>query len=105
MNEVAPSGSWCLWEHLGAGAAPAAPGQNLLVRRSGERDPEFGEDTFKRLAEGPEGRYLTRRSTLGPDAQAQALARFVAILDEGDEKPYDPVLPSNAHRPRRIRDA
>jgi len=92
MNELAPPGAWCLWEHLGAGAAPPAPGQNLLMRRSDERDAEFGEYTFKHLAEGPESRYLTPRSTnpahrrilLAPDAQVQAIARFVAVLEEVD---------------------
>src|SRR5690606_14636678 len=50
MNEIAPQGAWCVWEHLGVpGAAPPAPGQNLLVRRADVRDAEFGEYTFKHL--------------------------------------------------------
>ena len=94
MNEIAPQGAWCVWEHLGAaGAAPPAPGQNLLVRRADVRDAEFGEYTFKHLAEGPDGRYLAPRSTnsahqripLAADAQVQAIARFVAVLEERDE--------------------
>jgi hypothetical protein len=94
MNEIAPQGAWCVWEHLGAaGAAPPATGQNLLVRRADPCDAEFGEYTFKHLAEGPEGRYLAPRSTnpthrripLAPDAQVQAIARFVAVVEEGDE--------------------
>ena len=97
MNEIAPAGAWCLWEHLGtAGAAPPAPGQHLLVRRPDERDPDFGEYTFKHLyAEGPEGRYLAPRSygtqviseSLSPamPTRVTAVARFVAVLDEGDD--------------------
>lgn len=94
MNEIAPQGAWCVWEHLGvAGATPPAPGQNLLVRRADVRDAEFGEYTFKHLAEGPDGRYLAPRSTnsahrripLAADAQVQAIARFVAVLEEGGE--------------------
>ncbi|WP_437979283.1 SNF2-related protein [Sorangium sp. So ce295] len=97
MNEVAPHGAWCLWEHLGAGSAPPAPGQNLLVRRPDEGDADFGEYTFKHLAEGPDGRYLAPRSTnpahrripLAPDAEVQAIARFIAVLEEGDgEGPF-----------------
>jgi len=91
MNEIAPAGAWCLWVHLNAGgAAPPAPGQNLLVRRPDERDPDFGEYTFKHLAEGPDGRYLAPRSTnknhpripLAKDADVTAVARFVAVLEE-----------------------
>jgi hypothetical protein len=94
MNEVAPQGAWCIWEHLGApGAAPPAPGQYLLVRRSDARDAEFGEYTFKCLVEGPDGRFLAPRSTnpahrripLAADAEVQAIARFVAVLEEGGE--------------------
>jgi hypothetical protein len=90
MNEVAPPGAWCLWEHLGAGAAPPAPGQNLLVRRADGRDADFGEYTFKHLVEGPGGRYLAPRSTnpahrrisLAAGAEVHAIARFVAVLEE-----------------------
>jgi hypothetical protein len=96
MNEVAPQGAWCVWEHLGVpGAAPPAPGHNLLVRRADVLDAEFGEYTFKHLVEGPDGRYLAPRSTnsahrripLAADSQVQAIARFVAVLEEGDEGP------------------
>jgi SOS-response transcriptional repressor LexA len=92
MNEIAPAGAWCLWEHLNAaGAAPPAPGQNLLVRRPDERDADFGEYTFKLLAEGPDGRYLSPQSTnkshqripLARNAEVTAVARFVAVLDDG----------------------
>ena len=91
MNEIAPAGAWCLWEHLNTGGvAPPAPGQNLLVRRPDERDPDFGEYTFKHLAEGPDGRYLAPRTTnknhqripLAKDANVTAVAQFVAVLDE-----------------------
>jgi replicative superfamily II helicase len=91
MNEIAPEGAWCVWEHLGVvGAAPPAPGQNLLVRRADVNDAEFGEYTFKHLSEGPDGRYLAPRSTnpshrripLAADAPVQAIARFVAVLEE-----------------------
>ena len=59
---------------------------------SNRRDTEFGEYTFKHLAEGPEGRYLAPRSTnpahsripVAPDAEVHAVARFVAVLEEGD---------------------
>ena len=35
--------SECLWEHRNnRRAAPPAPGQNLLVRRPDEGDPDFG---------------------------------------------------------------
>jgi len=96
MNELAPDGAWCLWEHLGtAKAAPPAPGQNLLVRRSDQRDPDFGEYTFKSLMEGPEGRYLSPRSTnkshrkipLPRDAEVHAVARFVAVLNPSADRP------------------
>jgi SOS-response transcriptional repressor LexA len=92
MDEVAPAGAWCLWEHLGAdGVAAAAPGQKLLVRRPDYRDSDLGEYTFKQLAEGPDGRYLAPRSTNGShqrivldaDASVDAIARFVAVLEEG----------------------
>jgi SOS-response transcriptional repressor LexA len=100
MNEIAAAGAWCLWEHLNTpGATPPAPGQNLLVRRPDERDPDFGEYTFKHLAEGPNGRYLAPRSTnkshqripLAHDADVTAIARFVAVLDEASsESDRDP---------------
>ncbi len=91
MNEIAAPGAWCLWEHLGtAGVAPPATGQNLLVRRADEHDPDFGEYTFKHFGEGPGGRYLAPRSThpnhrrisLASDADIAAVARFVAVLED-----------------------
>lgn len=92
MNEVAPPDAWCLWQHLGVPEAPAvAPGENLLVRRPTGSDPEFGEYTFKQLAEGPDGRSLMPRSTnpahrpiaVPPEADLAAIARFVSVLDGG----------------------
>ena len=91
MDEIAPVGAWCLWEHLNTeGAAPAESGQNLLMLRPDKLDPDFGEYTFKRLVDGPDGRFLTPRSTnknhqripLAKDADVSALARFVAVLEE-----------------------
>ncbi len=91
MDEIAPAGAWCLWEHLGgAGAAPAAPGEDLVVRRPDERDADFGEFTFKRLVEGPDGRHLAPRSTnpahrripIAAADEVEAVARFVAVLEE-----------------------
>ena len=93
MNEIAPPGAWCLWEHVNAaGAAPAARGENLLVRRTEERDADFGEYTFKCLVEDSGGRYLAPRSTnpehkrisLAVDAEIIAVARFIAVLVDGD---------------------
>ena len=94
MNEIVPAGSWCLWEHLNAGAAPPAPGENLLVRRPDDNNPEFGEYTFKRLVEDPTGRHLAPRSTnpkhrripLANDADIEAIARFVAVLEDDREE-------------------
>jgi hypothetical protein len=91
MNELAPPGAWCVWEHLGAaGTAPPTPGQDLLVRRPDARDAEFGEYTFKHLGEGPDGRYLAPRSTnlahqripLSPHDEVLAVARFVGIIEQ-----------------------
>ncbi len=91
MDQIAPAGAWCLWEHLNvAGVAPAAPGQNLLVRRPDDQDADLGGYTFKHLAERPEGRWLVPRSTnpthkqipLGADENVTAVARFVAVLEE-----------------------
>ena len=93
MNEIAAPNAWCLWEHLNTpGAEPSTPGQNLLVRRSDARDPEFGEYTFKCLGEGPDGRYLAPRSTnkshqrilIASDVEVTAVARFIAVLEEAD---------------------
>jgi phage repressor protein C with HTH and peptisase S24 domain len=94
MNEIASHGAWCVWEHLrAAGVAPPAPGQNLVVRRADANDPELGEYTFKQLVEGPDGRYLVPRSTnpmhrrmaLVGDAGVEAIARWVAVLETGDD--------------------
>ncbi|MCX5742959.1 MAG: helicase-related protein [Proteobacteria bacterium] len=100
MNELVPLGAWCLWEHLGAvGAAPPAPGQNLLVRRADTRDADFGEYTFKHLAESPDGRYLVPRSTnpthrriqVTRDDEIDAIARFIGVVSTADLSAGEPT--------------
>ena len=91
MDRVAPKDSWCLWQHLNeTGVAPAATGEDLLVRRPDGPDPEFGQFTFKRLVETQDSRELApvsdnlvhRPILLSGDAEVQALARFVAVVVE-----------------------
>ncbi|MDR0966380.1 MAG: DEAD/DEAH box helicase [Myxococcales bacterium] len=90
MDEIAPVGTWCLWEHLGAiGAMPAASGENLLLRRSDTHDADLGEYTFKHFTDGPNGRALAPRSTnpihrptsLASDEEVRAIARFIGVLE------------------------
>ena len=93
MDRVAPKSAWCLWQHFGAeGVGGPAVGEDLVVRRPGGGDPELGEFTFKRLAEEPGGRKLVPVSTirehqaikLGEGDEIKEVARFVALLEEGD---------------------
>lgn len=97
MNRVAPDGSWCLWQHLGAaGAPPAVPGEYLLVRREDPDDPALGGFTFKRWVRAPDGARLTpvtREPGYAPilltpeDEQTTAhLARFIEVLHLDDSE-------------------
>jgi SOS-response transcriptional repressor LexA len=88
MDRVAPPGSLCLWQHLGAPGVPAASvGEDLLVRREERDDPELGGFTFKRLASDETGLRLVPMSTnrdhvamaIGP--ALSAVARFVAVVE------------------------
>lgn len=86
MDQIAPNGSWCLWEHLGAaGVAPARDGDRLIVRRATETDPELGEFTFKELVEKDGKLWLMPRSTapLAPipadPANLHAVARWIGV--------------------------
>jgi SOS-response transcriptional repressor LexA len=90
MNQVVPSGSWCLWESFGnPDVSPPTAGDLLIVRRANEHDPELGEFTFKQLMEDAEGRFLAPRSSnqayvkirLRPTDAVNAVARFIAVVD------------------------
>jgi hypothetical protein len=93
MDEVAPPGAWCLWEHLGVGASAPALGENLLVRRPDARDDELGAFTFKQLVEDAHGRWLVPRSRnpihqripIPADADIEAIARFIGVLEDSHE--------------------
>jgi hypothetical protein len=92
MDRVAPPGSLCLWQHLGAaGVAAASVGEDLIVRREGHHDPDLGGYTFKRLAEDSTGRRLVPVSTnpthaaLPIEADLAAIARFVAVVEPGGQ--------------------
>jgi type III restriction enzyme len=95
MNRVAPDGSWCLWQHMGAaGVPPAAPGEYLVVRRHDPHDASLGGFTFKRWERGPSGARLTPLSRepgfapilLSPDDEEATthLARFIEVLHLDD---------------------
>jgi len=97
MNRVAPDGSWCLWQHIGAaGVPPPAPGEYLLVRREDPDDPHLGDFTFKRWEPTPSGARLAPVSrdpkfqpillSLEDEQVTTHLARFVEVLhfDEAD---------------------
>ncbi len=94
MSRVAPDGSWCLWQHIGAAGAPApAPGEYLLVRREDSNDPQLGRFTFKRWDRTPEGGRLAPVSRdprfkpilLSPDDEETThLARFIEVLHLDD---------------------
>jgi ATP-dependent helicase YprA (DUF1998 family) len=91
MDRVAPAGSLCLWQHLGASGAPAAgSGEDLLVQREDRHDAELGNYTFKRLADDAEGRRLVPVSTNPSHAEIpvgaglQAVARFLAVVQLDD---------------------
>jgi len=94
MDKVASKGSWCLWEHLGAeGVAAPAPGEDLLVRRPDENDPELGAYTFKRLLQADTGLSLIpvsnnpdhARIDLNETDDLGAVARFVCVVVNGME--------------------
>ena len=91
MDRVAPDGSWCLWQHVGAEGVPApAPGELVLVRRSDASDPSLGEFTFKRWVCRDSGFVLEPMShdpsfqpILLDDVDEQDLvfvARFIEVL-------------------------
>lgn len=94
MDKVAPSGSWALWEHMGAfGVAAASNGDAVLVRRA-DHDPELGRFTFKRLRAVGDAVQLLPESTdrtigsLALAAEDRIVARFVATLrDDGTMNP------------------
>ena len=88
MDELVPKGAWCLFEHLGAGARPAAPGDYVIVRRENAHDPDFGEFTFKQLVQRRDGWVLVPRSSrpehreipmLLEDGPFTFIARFVGV--------------------------
>jgi len=94
MDKVAPKDAWCLWQNLrAAGVSGPAVSEDIVVRRPGGGDPELGAFTFKRLAEGPDGRLLVpvslnpehRPIVLSAEEEFEGIARFVALLEEGDE--------------------
>lgn len=89
MDQVAPRGAWCLWQHVGAGGVPpVAVGEDIILRRPDQVDPELGRFTFKRLLETPDGRKLApvsqnaahRAIGLSPGEDVQAVARFIAVV-------------------------
>ena len=96
MDRVAPKGSWCLWQHVGAaGVAAAAAGEDIIVRRPDGPDDELGQFTFKRLAETADGRALRPVSSnpehlvipLGDGDAVEAVARFIAaVRGEADDR-------------------
>jgi hypothetical protein len=88
MDKIAPKGSWCVWQHLGAqGVSGPAVGEDLLIRRTDGHDPELGQFTFKRLVEADGHRQLLPVSTngvhkaiqLAGDDAVEAIARFVSV--------------------------
>lgn len=102
MDRVAPDGSWCLWQHVGAPGAPApAPGELVLVRRSDPYDPSFGGFTFKRWVQRGDGYVLEPMShdatfqsiTLAAEDDDLAfVARFIEVLHID----HDDVVPVQA---------
>lgn len=96
MNRVAPDGSWCLWQHIGAAGVPApAPGEYLLVRREDPDDPRLGGFTFKRWELTAHGARLVPVSRdpgfkpillLTPEDEETTthLARFIEVLHLDD---------------------
>lgn len=95
MNRVAPDGSWCLWQHIGAAGVPTpAPGEYLLVRRESPDDPHLGGFTFKRWELGTEGARLAPVSRdpgfkpilLSPEENSTTthIARFIEVLHLDD---------------------
>lgn len=89
MDRLAPPGSWCVWEHLGAeGVGAVAPGDAVIVRRPGGEDPELGAFTFKRLIESEDGRRslqpvssnpVHRPIEVAPAGDLLEVARFVGV--------------------------
>lgn len=97
MNRVAPDGSWCLWQHIGAAGVPApAPGEYLLLRREDPNDPHLGGFTFKRWELTPTGTRLSPVSRdpkfkpilLTPEDEKTTthLARFIEVLHLDDSE-------------------
>jgi hypothetical protein len=95
MDRLAPPGSWCVWEHLGAEDVGAvAPGDAVIVRRPDGEDPELGAFTFKRLVESEDGRRSLQPMSSNPAHQPipiavgdelVAIARFAGVVAvEGD---------------------
>lgn len=93
MNRVAPEGSWCLWQHIGAAGVPAPePGEYLLVRREDPDDPRLGGFTFKRWELTAHGVRLVPVSRdpgikpipLTPEDEETHLARFIEVLHLDD---------------------
>lgn len=97
MSRVAPDSSWCLWQHVGAPASPAAvPGEYLIWRYADPADPALGGFTFKRWDKSAQGTLLSPvslDSTFKPiqlsseeESGVIPIARFIEVLhiDESD---------------------
>ncbi len=93
MDRIVEDGQWCLWEHFGAfGVAGPADGDDVIVRREDEVDPDLGGFTFKRVVE------RRGRVELVPQSHDRSYQRLE--LKAGDRFIARLVRPLDWHRPR-----